>query len=122
MSFLDQVAADNRSVFSNTAEFAEKRDVEYDGVTYSKIPVTLTRLMQSKMTVPVTEHTDGLRKLSAKAHILLDDLGGIEPEEGTWIRIEDGTALGRPFMRRYMIVTCGNSMGMLTLELEAKED
>lgn len=122
MSFRDQVAADNLNVFMNTAEFADLHDVEYDGVRYSRIPVTLTRLKQSKMAVPATNHADGLRKLSAEVHILLSDLGGIEPEEGTWIRIEDGTALGRPFMRRYNIVTCGNSMGMLTLELEAVED
>ncbi len=122
MSFLDQVAADNMNVFLNCNEFAEIKTVEYDGVTYPDIPVVLTRLEQSKTPVPVTEHFEGLRTVSSKAHIALSDLNGIQPEEGAWIRIEDGTALGEKFLRRYLIVTSGVAMGMLTLELEAIED
>ena len=127
MSFADMVAADNRNVFLNCDEFAELHTVIYDGVTYdgedhSGIPIVMTRLKQSKTVVPVTDHVEGLRTVSALAHIALEDLNGTEPEEGAWIEISDGQALGRPFMRRYKIVTCGLAMGMLSLELEAKED
>lgn len=122
MSFLDQVAADNANVFMNDAEFAAPLDVKYDGVIYAGIPVVLTRLKQSKLPVPVTDRTEGLRKLSATAHFLLSDLGGVKPEEGAWIFIEDGTALGGKFMRRYKVVTSADNMGMLALELEAVAD
>ena len=127
MSFLDQVAADNRNVFLNCGEFAELHTVKYDGVTYdgadhTGIPVVLTRLQQSKTPVPVDSHWDGLRTVSAKAHFALEDLGGILPDEGEWIRISDGTAVGETYYRRYLIVTSGEAMGMVTLELEAKED
>ena len=120
--FLDMVAADNRNVFLNCDEFAERRTVIYDGVRFDRIPVVLTRLQQSKTPVPVTSHWDGLRTVSARAHIALSDLGGTVPREGEWIRIEDGEAMGEPLLKRYLIVTGGEAMGMVTLELEAKED
>lgn len=34
MSFKDMVAEDNRNVFLNLDEFAERRTIIYDGVTY----------------------------------------------------------------------------------------
>ena len=125
--FRDMVAADNVNVFLNCDEFADRRVVIYDGVRYDGadhdgIPMVLTRLQQSKTPVPVTSHWDGLRTVSARAHFALADLGGVLPHEGEWIRITDGTALGEPYFRRYLIVTSGEAMGMVTLELEAKED
>ena len=121
--FHDMVAADIRNVFLNDDEFAERRTVIYDGVNYGRILVVLTKLQQSKTAIPVvTNHLEGLRTVSAKAHIALDDMKGVEPRQDEWIRIEDGTAFGEPFMRRYRIVTAGVAMGMATLELEAVED
>lgn len=121
--FQRMVADDIENVFLNCDEFAERRTVIYDGVRFGRIPVVLTRLQQSKTPVPVTtNHWDGLRTVSARAHIALSDLGGTVPREGEWIRIEDGTAMGEPLLKRYLIVTSGEAMGMVTLELEAKED
>lgn len=127
MSFLDQVAADNANVFLNCGEFAELHTVKYDGVTYdgedhTGIPVVLTRLQQSKTPVPVTSHWDGLRSVKYKVHVALADIGGILPNEGEWISISDGIAVGETYYRRYLIVTSGEAMGMVTLELEANED
>lgn len=127
MSFLEQVAADIENVFLNCGEFAEKHTVKYDGVTYdgadhTGIPVVLTRLQQSKTPVPVTSHWDGLRSVKYKVHVKLTDIGGELPQEGQWISIDDGTALGEPYFRRYLIITSGCAMGMVTMELEAKED
>ena len=42
MSFKDMVAADNKRVFLNLDEFAERRTVWYDEVAYEDIPVVLT--------------------------------------------------------------------------------
>lgn len=127
MSFLDQVAADNQNVFLNCAEFAELHSVIYDGVTYDGedhkgIPLVLTRLQQSKTPVPVTSHWDGLRSVKYKVHVAIADIGGELPQEGQWISIDDGTALGETYFRRYLIMTSGCAMGMVTMELEAKED
>ena len=127
MSFLDQVAADNRNVFLNCDEFAELHTVIYDGVTYDGedprgIPLVLTKLQQSKTPDPVKSHWDGLRTVSAKAFLALEDLGGIEPHNGEWIKISDGIAAGEPYFMRYNIVTSGVAMGIVTLELEANED
>ena len=121
--FREMVEADLHGVFLNCDEFAERRTVIYDGVRFDRIPVVLTRLQQSKTPLPVTtSHWDGLRTVSARAHIALSDLGGTVPREGEWIRIEDGEAMGEPLLKRYLIVTSGEAMGMATLELEAKED
>ncbi len=96
MSFKDMVAEDIANVFLNTDEFAETHTVKY--------------------------HAEGIHKVTATAHISLSDLNGVIPKQKQAISIDDGEALGKPFFRRYNILTSDCEMGMLVLELEAFDE
>ncbi|MGN0444242.1 MAG: hypothetical protein ACI4F5_06490 [Acutalibacteraceae bacterium] len=120
MSFKDMVETDNKSIFLNCDEFAEKRTVRYDGEIFKDIPVVLTKVKQSKKSVVGT--MEGVHLISAVVHISLSDLNGIIPEQHGWIDISDGEALGRTFFQRYRITTSDCEMGMVVLELEAFDE
>ncbi len=122
MSFKDQLAADVKNVFLNTGEFAEAHNVRYDGMLYENIPVVLTKVKQSERTITAGDHLKGVHMVSAKAYISSADMDGVIPEQGTRIEIDDGQALGKPFYRRYSVVTSEDAMGMITLELEAHDE
>ena len=124
-SFKDMVEADNRAVFTNADEFAEHRVVKYDGVTYAGegegIPVVLSQTKEMERPA-ITGKMEGLHLVSATAHIAQANLGGVVPEQKRDIFISDGEALGKPFFRRYRIVTSDCEMGMLVLELEGYDE
>lgn len=122
MTFKEMVAADNKSVFLNSMEFADIHNIVYDGRTYSGIPVLLTKVRQSERTILAGDNVDGLFLVTAVAHIALSDMNGVIPEQDQKIQIDDGTALGHPFYRKYRIVTSDCEMGMLVLELEAYDE
>lgn len=125
MSFKEMVEADNKSVFTNVCEFAENRVVKYDGEIYAGegegIPVVLSQTKEMERPA-ITGRMEGLHLVSATAHIAQADLGGIVPEQKQDISISDGEALGKPFFRRYRIVTSDCEMGMIVLELEALDE
>ena len=128
MSFKDMVEADNKGVFLNGSEFAELRVVKYDGNTYSGeygegIPIVLTKVKETERPVVVSaDHMQGVHLVSAIAYIAQSDLGGVIPEQKRYIEISDGEALWRPFFVRYVIKTSDCEMGMITLELEARDE
>ena len=122
MNFKEMVEADNKSIFLNSNEFAEIRTVEYDGITYSDIPVLLTKIKEKERPVLVDDNMQGIHLVSSVAHIALSDLGGIIPEQKQIIKINDGEALGKPFMRSYRVITSDCEMGMINLELEAYDE
>lgn len=126
MSFKAMVETDNKSIFLNADEFAEMRTVEYNGVTYSGIPVLLTKTKEMKRPVKavgsLTDHMQGVHLVTATAHMSLEDLNGVIPEQKQIISINDGEALGKPFMVKYRIVTSDCEMGMVNLELEAYDE
>lgn len=122
MSFKEMVEADIKNVFLNENEFSEKHTVVYDGRTYSNISVLLTKIKESERPIQVSNRMDGIYLASAIAHIALADLEGNVPEQDSDIRIDDGTALGHPFYRKYRIVTSDCEMGMIALELEAYDE
>lgn len=126
MNFKEMVAADNNSVFLNAAEFAEIHTVQYNGVTYKDIPVLLTKVKTVKRPVMVIgndeDHLDGVHLATAVAHIALNDMNGVIPEQKKLISINDGEAMGKPFMVKYRIVTADCEMGMINLELEAYDE
>lgn len=126
MSFREMVEADNKSVFLSASEFAELHTVEYNGVIYADIPVLLTKVKEKKRPVMVVgslvDHMQGVHLASATAHISLKDLDGVIPEQKQIIAINDGEALGKPFMVKYRIATSDCEMGMVNLELEAFDE
>ena len=127
MSFKAMVEEDNKNVFLNDAEFAERHtviydDVVYDGEDHEGIPIVLTKVKESKHNYIPTQTVDGIHKVSAVAHIALSDLHGKQPEQKQQIRIDDGEAAGEPFFVRYKILTSDVEMGMVVLELEAYDE
>lgn len=121
MSFKESVAADCKSVFLNTDEFADLHTVKYDGEIYRDIPVVLTKVKERERTVVGGDHMQGVHLVSATAHMALEDLGCI-PEQKRHIEIDDGSALGVPFYRKFRIVTSDCEMGIVVLELEAFDE
>lgn len=118
MGFKDMVAADIKGIFLNDDEFAEKRNVIYDGVTYSAIPIVLTGLKEQdrKQSVQNGDHGQGIYLVTSVLHCSLSDLGNNQPEKGTRIKIQDDE--NSAFYREFYVATSVCEMGMLRIELE----
>ena len=86
------------------------------------IPLVLTMAKEIKRPVTVNDHAEGIHKVTVTAHISLSDLNGVIPEQKQVISIDDGEALGKPFFRRYTILTSDCEMRMVVLELEAFDE
>lgn len=117
MSFKDMVESDNLSVFLDTEYFGEEHSIRYDGETYEKVPCVITQLKEQDRSTTMSDHAQGLYRVSAVLHCRLDDIGGILPEKGGKIHISDDA-----FMRRYFVAQAGCDMGMVRLELEALDE
>jgi len=120
-TFKDMVAADNAKVFLNVGEFAEKRTIIYDGGTYGDIPVLLTKLKEKDRRQLVTDRAQGLYLIAAVLHCTLSDIGGVLPEKGRYIKINDEEG-GGGFFYEYRVASSGCSMGMVRAELEAIDE
>lgn len=121
MRFRDIVDADNARIFMNNDEFADKRTIIYDGKTYKDIPVLLTKLKEKDRRQLVTDHAQGLYLVSTVLHCTLSDIGGVLPEKGQHITINDEEG-GGGFYSKYRVATSGCSMGMVRAELEAIDE
>lgn len=117
MGFKDMVKSDIANVIMNSEEFAELHTVRYDGEVYEKIPLVLQKVKQSDRPVAQNDRMEGVFLVSAVAYIHENDLNGVIPEQGQRFEIDDGEALGRPYFRRYLVVTSKCDMGLITLEL-----
>lgn len=121
MGFKEQVEADN-AVFLNAEEFADFHTIRYDGEVYENISTVIENLKESDRNIPKSDHMEGVYAVSAKAYIAQSALNGIMPEKGKIFEIDDGEALGKPFFRRYEIITSSLEMGMICLELEVLDE
>ncbi len=121
MSFRDMVAADNRDVFLNLAEFAEEGTVEYDGAAYTDIPIVLTGLKEQDRRQLQADHAQGLYLVSSVLHCALEDLDGKQPEKGARIRIGGREGEGA-FFREFYVASSVCEMGMLRVELEGIDE
>lgn len=121
MSFKDMVAADIHDVFLDPDEFADKRTVIYDGETYMDIPVVLTNIKERDRRQLTSDHVQGLYLVSHTLHVDLSDIGGVLPEKGMRIRVNNQEG-GGGFFREFYIATSGIEMGMVRLELEAIDE
>lgn len=116
--FKDMVAADNKAVFLNSDEFAEKRTVIYDGMIYTDIPIVLTGLKEQDRHQLTGDHAQGLYLVSSVMHCAREDLGGKQPEKGAKIRINNREG-GGGFFHSFYVASSTTEMGMLRVELEA---
>lgn len=122
MGFKEMVSADIANVIMNTAEFAEYHTVRYDGENYKYIPIVLQNVKQSDRPVVQSDNMEGIFLVTAVAYLNLKDLGGIVPEQGQYFEIDDGEALGKPFFKKYSVVTSKCEMGLVTLELRCFDE
>ncbi len=122
MSFKEMAEADIKNIFLNSSEFASIKTVRYDGATYPDIPVLLTQTKEMERQAPSSDNAQGIHLVSAVAHISSADMDGVLPEQKQFIYIEDGSALGQVFFKRYKIITSDIEMGMIVLELEAYDE
>ena len=115
------VNADIGNVFLNAGEFAEKRTIIYDGATYADVPVVLTNLKEKDRRQLQSDHVQGLFLVSCTLHCAQADLGGIQPEKGMRIKINDAEG-GGGFFQSYYVAASGCELGMLRIELEAIDE
>lgn len=124
-NFKEMVNMDNANVFMNLHEFAEKRTVFYDGVTYTDIPIVLTGLKEQDRArlrkIKNNDYTQGLYLVSSVLHCMYSDLGGNQPEKGQRIRINHKEGGGGYFSEFY-VVSSVCELGMLRVELEAIDE
>jgi len=123
--FKDRVARDIHRVFLNMDEFAEKRTVIYDGVTYDGpehegISIVLTGPVDKGREQLEDDHVQGLHLVTHTLYCAKEDLGGKLPEHGKSIRIN--TYTGGKFFQRYYIAASADEIGMFRIELEAIVD
>lgn len=123
-TFKDCVAADIHKAFLNTKEFAEKRDIRYDGKTYRDVDVvegasSLQAKQEKNLLQSRKDHSEGLYKRVVTVSCALADLGGKQPEFG---KLFEMTEPGDPFFQSYRIVESAADFGMLTLCLGETEE
>lgn len=116
--FKDAVQEDLNSVFLNLDEFAETHTVYYDGEEYSDIPIVMTGLSEKeRVRQSISDHAEGIYRVSWVLHCDIAALGGKQPEQGCKLGIdEDG------FVRSYYVASSVCEMGMLRVELEAIDE
>lgn len=119
--FKEMVAADNRNVFLNPGEFADRRTVIYDGVTYPDVPIVISGLKEKDRRQLASDHVQGLYLVSAVLHCSISDLGGHQPEKGQRLKINDQDG-GGGFFREFYVASSVCEMGMLRVELEAIDE
>lgn len=133
MSFKDQVAKDVHGVFLNLGEFAEKRNLIYDGVLYENISVVITQLKEedrNRLTTGLKEsggrssyadHVVGLYKQYRVLHLAQSDINdGRILEKGMKLSISETE--GGTFFRDYTITASGLDMGMMRVEIEMVDE
>lgn len=119
--FKDMVATDNRNVFLNLNEFAERRTIRYDGDVYTDIPIVLSGLKEKDRRQLVSDHVQGLYLVSSVLHCAQSDLSGAQPERGARISINDEEG-GGGFFREFYVASSVCELGMLRVELEAIDE
>lgn len=118
MSFRESVERDNRNIFLNLNEFAERKTIVYDGERYENIPIVLTGMKESdRVNVKESDHSQGLYLVSRILHCSASDLVGVQIEKGARIKIGDDS-----FLREYYVASSVCELGMLRVELEAIDE
>lgn len=85
------------------------------------IPVVLSGLKEKDRRQLMSDHAQGLYIVSSVLHCALSDLGGVQPERGQRIRINDQEG-GGGFFREFYVASSVCEMGMLRVELEAVDE
>ena len=117
MSFKEMVAADNLRTFLDTGFYAEEHDIRRDGELYEAVPCVISQMKEQDRATTMSDHAQGLYRVSTIFHCRQSDIGGETPEKGRKFSIcEDG------FWREFYIAQSSCDMGMVRLELEAVDE
>ncbi len=118
-AFKGMVKADIKAIFLNDNEFAERRSIIYDGVTYVDILIVLTGAEETeRVNVKEIDHMEGVYEVSRILYCDIEDLDGKQPEQGTKIRINDREG-GGGYFEEYTVVSSICEEGMLEVKLGA---
>ncbi len=121
MGFKDNVAADLQGVFLRTYEFAERKDIIYDGEVYRDVPVVLSSTKEQSRNVNTSDHFQKVYRTETVLHCDPRDMDGVIPEQGMRFEIADPMSPGA-FRRLFYVRKSGVEMGMLRLELEGLDE
>lgn len=89
-AFKDAVQEDLNSVFLNLDEFAETHTVYYDGEEYPDVPLVLTGLSEKeRVRQAISDHAQGLYRVSRVLHCDIAALGGKQPEKDCKLGIHE---------------------------------
>ena len=124
MGFRDMAEADNLRTFLDLETFGELRTVAFDGEVYSGedekgIPVVISQMKEQDRVTVMSDHEQGLYRVTAVFHCKLADIDGNLPEKGRKFGIydpDDG------FLREYYVGQSSCDLGMVRLELEAIDE
>lgn len=122
-TFKECAAEDIEKAFLNTDEFAEERTVIYDGVTYKNIPVVEVGPKEGKRSSVVQMQHDfgqGLYKRSVTMYCAEKDLGGVKPEQGSYLSINEKK--GSTFFHKFRVVESTTEAGMFRVKMEEVDE
>ena len=121
--FKDCAAADIHAAFLNADELAEIRTILYDGETYADIRVIEVGPKEGKRSSVVQMQHDfgqGLYKRTITLYCAEEDLGGVKPEQGSSLRMNEKQ--GGTFFHKFRISESTTEMGMFRLTLEEVDE
>ncbi len=107
LNFKEQLSRDIKNVFHNNNEFAEKRDIYYNGKSYF-IPVIVDHAGTKERKKTANDNVEGIMISDAIVYINYEDLN-VLPKKGRAIEID---------MVQYNILKSSNEEGEIILELE----
>lgn len=123
--FKKLVARDNRYLV-NTNEYGEHYHIRYDGEVYRNVQAIVTGMRLEDYTRRFADGADGIFHETTKIHVLLDDIGGAQPEKGTLIELseplQNETYFEEVHFTVYRIIKSILEIGMVILEVEAYLD
>ena len=122
MSFKDMIEHDIKAVFLNADEFAERRTVKFDGYVFEDIPINLHGLDDTKRDQRLTDHAQGLFRVSNVLHVASSDLGGHRPERGTRFYISAADEDGEEYFEVFYVASVYDQGGMFRIELEGVDE
>lgn len=122
-TFKDCAAVEIGAAFLNTNEHAEVRTVIYDGVTYKDIPVIEVGPKEGKRSSVIQMQHDfgqGLYKRTIILYCAEKDLGGVKPEQGSYLQMNEEE--GDTFFHKLRVVESTTEMGMYRVKLEEVDE
>lgn len=124
-TFKQCAAADIHAVFLNEDEFAEKRDIRFDGEIYRDVLVVaeenaLQGKQEKNFLQTQKDHSEGLYKRVLTVYLALEDIGGKQPEFGSIFEMND--AAGESFFHLFYVMESALDSGMLALRLAETDE